>query len=150
VRSTGCKSPFCGFAAQKYSTKKPTYNLRLSLTLGIKSSVSQNIFLFLDIQMPILVCKKVIFYSQADESAFFHFVREIKSIKKFSGVGDEIHLDVSSRLSNESLRALLSLFYRYKIEMGQLRHFEKSQNTEWFRNQKMYWYKKVFGGENQL
>jgi hypothetical protein len=36
VRSTVCKSPFCGFATQKVFHKKPTYKLRLNSALGKK------------------------------------------------------------------------------------------------------------------
>lgn len=33
---TVCKSQFCGFATQKFSTKKPTYKLRLNSALEIE------------------------------------------------------------------------------------------------------------------
>lgn len=101
----------------------------------------------LGVYMPILVCKKVMFCSQVDESAFFYFIREIKAVKKFTGVGDEIHLHVSSRLSKESIRELLSLFYRYKIDMRQFQQFETAQNSDWFRNDMKYWHKKVFSAK---
>ena len=65
--------------------------------------------------MPILTCKRVLFYSQADEAAFFHFMSSIKAVKRVEGVGDAILLHVSSRPSQESLRDLRGLFRRYRI-----------------------------------
>jgi hypothetical protein len=57
----------------------------------------------------------VLFYSQADESAFFHFANSINAVKRVEGVGDSILLQVSSRPSQKSLRDLSALFQRYRI-----------------------------------
>ena len=65
--------------------------------------------------MPTLTCKRVLFYSHADESAFFHFANSIKAVKHVNGVGESILLHVSSRPSQESLRDLSALFQRYRI-----------------------------------
>ena len=65
--------------------------------------------------MPTLTCKRVLFYSQADESAFFHFANSIKAVKRVEGVSDFILLHVSSRPSQESVRDLSALFQRYRI-----------------------------------
>jgi hypothetical protein len=65
----------------------------------------------------------VLFYSQADESAFFHFAQSIKAVTRIEGSGDSILLRVSSRPSRESLRALRALFQRYRISnKAQLRN----------------------------
>ena len=65
--------------------------------------------------MPTVICKRVRFYSQADESAFFHFAKSIKAVKRIEGVSDSILLHVSSRPSQESLRDLTALFQRYRV-----------------------------------
>lgn len=65
--------------------------------------------------MPTVTCKQVRFYSQADESAFFHFANSIKAVKRVEGVGDSILLQVSSRPSRESVCDLFALFRRYRI-----------------------------------
>jgi len=65
--------------------------------------------------MPTLTCKRVLFYSQADESAFFHFANSIKAVRRVEGVSDSILIHVSSRPSQESLRDLSALFQRYRI-----------------------------------
>lgn len=66
--------------------------------------------------MATLICKRVMFYSEGDERTFFEFAKNIKGIRKIYGVGDEIRLSVSSRLSDASLRDILGLFRRYKID----------------------------------
>lgn len=74
--------------------------------------------------MPTITCKRVRFYSQADEAAFFHFVNNIKAVRRVEGVNDSILLQVSSRPSQESLRDLDALFTRYRIsDREQLQRF---------------------------
>lgn len=65
--------------------------------------------------MPIVICKRVRFYSQADEAAFFHFANSIKAVRRIEGAADSILLHVSTRPSQESLRDLEALFQRYRI-----------------------------------
>jgi hypothetical protein len=95
--------------------------------------------------MPILRCKRVRFYSQGDERAFFDFAGNIKSISKIKGVGEEIQLKVASRVSDTSLRDLVGLFQRYHIRMNQLRQFATSRNHHWFHDRRAFWFAKVFG-----
>ena len=65
--------------------------------------------------MPTITCKRVTFYSQVDESAFFHFARSIKAVRRIEGVGDGILLHVASRPSKASIQDLDALFRRYRI-----------------------------------
>jgi len=65
--------------------------------------------------MPDLVCKRVRFFSPADEAAFFSFAQSIKAVRRIDGKGDSIILSVSSRASKMSLRDLRALFRRYQI-----------------------------------
>ena len=74
-----------------------------------------------------LTCKRVLFYSPADEAAFFFFANSIKAVKRVEGVSDSILLHVSSRPSRESLRDLSALFRRYRIcNKAQLQAFAKT------------------------
>lgn len=95
----------------------------------------------------VLVCKRLVFYELKDEEAFFEWVGKIKSIIKYDGQGDEIHLHVKSNIiSDHDLRDLVALFFRYKVKMEQLAIFLNPKNQAWFGdNPKMYWHKKVFG-----
>ena len=97
--------------------------------------------------MPILECKKVGFYAEGDELSFFNWIESIKAIKKYYGEGDIIYLKLSaSKLSDSNLRELIALFYRYKIEMTQLKQFLNESNESWFqKNPQSFWHRKVFG-----
>lgn len=95
----------------------------------------------------ILICKSVIFYAPKDEDAFFEWIKKISCVGSFSGIKDELYLYISSTtLEDEDLNDLLALFYRYKIDMKQLKKFLNEHNKKWFyENKKAYWHKKVFG-----
>lgn len=97
--------------------------------------------------MPLLTCKKVRFYAEGDELSFFNWVKNIKAIKKYYGVGDTIYLKLNtSKLSDNNLRELIALFYRYKIEMTQLKQFLSESNKGWFqKNLQAFWHRQVFG-----
>jgi hypothetical protein len=95
--------------------------------------------------MPTLDCKRVMFYSQADEAAFFRFAESIKAVRRIEGVRDSIVLHIASRISQESLRDLIALFERYRIpRMSQLAQFLSPSNRSWFADPKGFWHKKVF------
>jgi hypothetical protein len=96
--------------------------------------------------MPALTCKRVTFYSPADEAAFFHHAESIKAVRRIEGVGDAILLHVSAHPSQESLRDLITLFQRYRISgMSQLASFLNDSNRGWFADSRKFWHQKVFG-----
>ena len=85
------------------------------------------------------------FYSPADEAAFFRFVESIKAVREIESIRDSIILHVASRVSHASLRDLLALFERYRIpEMSQLAQFLSPSNRGWFADPKKFWHKQVF------
>lgn len=95
--------------------------------------------------MPKLICKRVGFYSENDELCFFEWISRIKAIKKYEGVNDEIHLHIPrNKISNANLRDLTALFYRYKIDMEQLKQFLNDSNREWYAHEEAYWHKDIF------
>lgn len=94
--------------------------------------------------MPVLKCHKTKFHSQLDEEMFFAGLKKISSVKKVEGRGWDLYLTVSSRPSNKTLRELLGLFFRYKVDMRQLAQFLTKQNRGWFRSPDAYWFKGVF------
>ncbi len=95
----------------------------------------------------VLVCKGVKFGSEHDEDAFFEWIKKIDCIDDISGNGGELYLPIAcADLHEYSLRDLLALFHRYKIDMKQLRVFLNDENKGWFyENKKTYWHKRVFG-----
>jgi hypothetical protein len=92
--------------------------------------------------MPVLKCHKTTFYSQLDEEMFFHALKQISGVKKVEGW--DLFFAVPSRLSNKTLRELLGLFFRYKVDMRQLAQFLTKSNRAWFHSPDAYWFKKVF------
>ena len=96
----------------------------------------------------ILICKKIKFYSQKDEDAFFEWVKKITCIDKISATGDELYLHViGNDLQDDGLIDLLGLFYRYNIDMRQLETFLTKKNKKWFFDGKTkgFWHRRVFG-----
>lgn len=95
---------------------------------------------------PVLVCEWLIFYNQKDEEAFNDWLRKINCIERTSRSGStlELHI-VSLDLHDHDIDDLISLFYRYSIDMKQLSVFLNDDNRKWFYDKKMYWFNKVFG-----
>ena len=92
-----------------------------------------------------LECKRVRFFSELDELEFTDRIKKIHCIESFEGISDSIFLKIKSRnISNLCLRELISLFYRYKINMTQLADFLNEKNKSWFLNEKAFWYNKTF------
>ena len=86
---------------------------------------------------------QVVFYSPHDEDAFFEWVKKIPCITTF----DPVTLFVRSKvMSNENLRDLTALLFRYGAEMSQLQQFCNSRNESWFKEPHKYWHESVFGG----
>ena len=94
--------------------------------------------------MPVLKCHKTVFYSQLDEEIFFDALRKISAVKKIEGRGSDILLSVPSRISDEALRGLLGLFFRYRIDMRQLAPFITAGSRDWSGRSEAFWFKRVF------
>src|SRR6185436_8375901 len=90
----------------------------------------------------VLVCKRVTFYASKDEDAFFEWIKKIDCIENFFGRGDELYLELASAdIHDYNLRDLLGLFYRYNVDMKQLKRFLNKENKSWFfDNKKSYWH----------
>lgn len=97
--------------------------------------------------MPTLICRRVTFYSDQDEAAFFEWLKRISCIKEFRGEGYELYLHIArKKISDANLRELLAIFERYKIDMKQLALFLNDRNSAWFKgNTHAFWHRKVFG-----
>lgn len=81
----------------------------------------------------ILKCSPLRFYTKDDEELFFEWVKKIKCIHKFEGVGRELYLYISStKISNDDLLNLMALFDRYKFDVSQLKIFMNDSNKDWF------------------
>lgn len=92
--------------------------------------------------MVYLDCSGITFGSQLDEKHLFVWAREISCVV---GWEQDTLVIKSRRISQDNLRDLIALFWRYNIPMGQLAQFRNSANEAWFTAPEMYWHKKVFG-----
>lgn len=83
----------------------------------------------------LLAASRTTFFSPGDENAFFLWLRTIECVGPYYGDGPDLLIPVESKVVNdESLRELLALFWRYNINMGQLKVFETACNRNWFRD----------------
>lgn len=81
----------------------------------------------------ILKCSPLRFYTEDDEELFFEWVKKIKCINKFEGVGRELHLYITSKnIPDNDLLNLMALFDRYKFDADQLKVFINESNKDWF------------------
>ncbi|NQY42014.1 MAG: hypothetical protein HRT87_01545 [Legionellales bacterium] len=99
-----------------------------------------------------LICESVIFYSDYDEELFYLWIKKIDSIVNCYGEGTIEYLCLDSYIiPDDDLRELLSLFYKYDINMNQLSIFVNENNEEWFKNNtESFWHGKVFVTETKL
>ncbi|MDY7540333.1 hypothetical protein QN372_04200 [Undibacterium sp. RTI2.1] len=92
-----------------------------------------------------LIAKEIEYGSQIDEAAFFYWIDKIEGIL-WKGVHDSIHIDIpSNQIEDGTLRELLALFYRYKIDSQQLTQFINDSNRSWVLNKHAYWYSGLMG-----
>ncbi len=88
----------------------------------------------------------VTFLSEGDEVAFFEWINKIQAVRKCQGIGDTIFIDVdNSSVDAHVVREFLALFFRYGIDMQQLRCFDTPEYAHWFRATEKYWHGRVFG-----
>ena len=92
-----------------------------------------------------LVAKSVRFYSENDESAFFHWLKSIESIQNLDGELDLLYIDVDiNKLNSSDLRELIAVFFRYGIDMHQLSTLKNNRRWKWFTETNTFWHDRVF------
>jgi hypothetical protein len=93
-----------------------------------------------------LEARRVRFFSQRDEDAFFEWLDKLSCVKGYVGRGDALHISINrAAVDEDNLRELLALFHRYGVDMKQLRMFDSDDFSEWFRDSRAYWFDSVFG-----
>ncbi|WP_116811993.1 hypothetical protein [Steroidobacter cummioxidans] len=97
-------------------------------------------------EMITLVATSVWYFSQGDEDSFFSWLKSIQCVSGVHGAGRDLFIEISTtNVSNADLIELIALFYRYDVDMRQLRQMLTEQNAAWFRDQEKFWHDKVFG-----
>lgn len=80
-----------------------------------------------------LICTPLSFYTENDEEAFFSWLEKISCIEKYEGIGNELHLYVTSKnISIMELRDLIGIFDRYDFAGSQLIMFKTDKNKYLF------------------
>ena len=86
------------------------------------------------------------FFSQGDEGAFFGWLDKLAFVERYEGCGRILSIFVNSAaVDQDGLREMLALFHRYGIELRQLAIFDRDVFADWFRDERAYWHKDVFG-----
>ncbi|MFC7420820.1 hypothetical protein ACFQNF_13205 [Iodobacter arcticus] len=89
---------------------------------------------------------EITYFSQYDEEAFFEWLTKIVCVESYVGRGNILFIKVNyDVLDEDGLRDLVALFYRYNLDMHQLKLFDHERFSEWFRDPKKYWFNEVFG-----
>ncbi|TFI56296.1 hypothetical protein E2493_20935 [Sphingomonas parva] len=92
-----------------------------------------------------LVASSVEYYSQNDEAAFFGWLDRIECVDRSDGSGLNLFIHLAATPSDDDLRELCALFFRYGVDMTQLAVFGEGEARAWFRDPEMYWHERVFG-----
>lgn len=91
------------------------------------------------------------YYSEFDEDFFFKWLERIPCFEKCEGIGTILYIDiVEEKLDQDCLRELLALFYRYNVDMTQLKQFDRKKWSKWFRGKEAYWHERVFSEPKKL
>ena len=88
-----------------------------------------------------LVATGVRYLSQGDETSFFEWLGRIECVQNVRGEGRSLFIELGSPPTDEDLRELIGLFYRYDIDMPQLAGFA---DREWVRNPDAFWHQRLF------
>lgn len=93
----------------------------------------------------VLVARRVWYYSEHDEAAFFEWLDKLACVEKYEGQLDVLNIYVDqAQMDAGSLYEILALFRRYRVDMAQLRAFDRDEFASWFRNPQSYWFKDIF------
>lgn len=64
-----------------------------------------------------LILTPLVFYSRLDEDSFFVWLNKVTCVKKYIGIGRELHVSLEAdSFKIEDFRELLGMFKRYQLE----------------------------------
>ena len=93
----------------------------------------------------VLVASSVTYYHHNDEAAFFGWLDRMECVEGYRGEVTDLIISLRRRPTRYDLLELIAFFFRYGIDMAQLRRFETKANRGWLRDPKMYWHQPMFG-----
>lgn len=96
------------------------------------------------VQDNVLVATGVSYYHQNDEAAFFEWLSRMTFVESYRGEGRDLLITLKRRPTKSDLQELLAFFFRYEIDMAQLKRFETRSNSAWLRDPEKYWSGRMF------
>lgn len=94
----------------------------------------------------ILIKEPTIYFSQKDEDHFFQWLQSLQAVKNVVGTPDGLEVTLEN-LDRDSLYDLIAIMTRYDIDKKCLATLCNSENEDWFKDKKKYWYKSIFEKE---
>ena len=104
--------------------------------------------------MPILKCGSVRYWCEADELSFFRWIDGMKGVQRWWHeprprlTGDCLCIEINSKISQKTLRDLVGLFQRCKMNMKVLSVFHSATDAKWFTNPIQPWHERIFANSN--
>lgn len=116
-----------------------------NIPVVVATTCTQGVSVVIDKQA-VLVAKRVWYYSENDEAAFFEWLDKMDCVEKYEGELDILSIYVNKALVDAaSVYEFLALFRRYGVDMKQLLVFDREEFASWFRDPRAHWYKDIFG-----
>lgn len=84
------------------------------------------------------------YFSQNDETAMFEWLGRITVIRNVTGEARDLIIRLKRAPTDNQLRDLLALFFRYQMDMTPLTAMRTAKNESWFSDQGSYWFDAVF------
>lgn len=87
-----------------------------------------------------------VFYSRADEDAFFESIYKLNAVKNVRGESNWILLNLDKKgLEYDEVIRLISLLKRYDLDLAAIKPYLTKRNSVLLRKQpEAYWYQKLF------
>lgn len=85
------------------------------------------------------------YFSQNDETAMFEWLGRISVVRAVTGEGRDLVIALKCAPTDNQLRDLLALFFRYRMDMTPLAALRTHKNQIWFSDRGSYWFEAVFG-----
>ncbi|WP_322359371.1 hypothetical protein [Pseudomonas sichuanensis] len=85
------------------------------------------------------------FFSNLDEVRFFEGLTSNPATVEVRGSGRGLNIKIDKRkLSKENMRELISIFFRYGVNLRPLAEIANGSRHAWMKDSDYYWYKSMF------
>ena len=104
------------------------------------------------IQRKNLICENIVFLNNHDEEAFFEWIKKIPCIGRYYASKNKIYLEiVSNVIFWNDIKNIMGLFYRYNIDIEQLKQFlDNKEKKRYFKYRNASWHSNVWPIKNNV